>query len=298
MPRPSRLIPQKPAPRPKTVEKSPVRRGQTRNIYRRKRERGKSLWPGLAYFALGLASLAGIGLGLVLIYYQLLTYSVFCIKDSRNIDITGTKRLSHTSILELANLGPQTSLLALRPAAVEQALLTHPWIAKAEVTRRWPNHLVVRLEEREPVALVQLEELYYTDRRGSLFKPLLAGDPHDFPVITGLSREHFNSPQGGPPVLWSRVLDLLEVLKEAPPPLKNSNIAEIHVDPERGFTLYVSGLKSALDLGFTDLPDKMQKFALVWPVLAQKGYLNRTGRINLDHPQRVLLSLKGVDDSN
>uniref|UniRef100_A0A7V4G832 Cell division protein FtsQ n=1 Tax=Desulfobacca acetoxidans TaxID=60893 RepID=A0A7V4G832_9BACT len=157
--------------------------------------------------------------------------------------------------------------------------------------------MVVRLEERDPVALVQLEELYYADRQGSLFKPLSPGDPHDFPVITGLSREHFTPQGGGPSVLFGRILALLEVLKEAPPPLKSGSVAEIHVDPERGFTLYVNGLKSALDLGFDELPEKLQKFARVWPVLAQKGYLQRTGRINLDQPQRVLLSLTAMDDS-
>lgn len=244
----------------------------------------------------GFGGLVGIGLGLVLLYYQLLTWSVFCIKDIKNIDITGTRRLSPAQVLELADLGPQTNLIALRPAVVERALRVHPWIAKAELTRQWPNHLTLRLTEREPVALVQLEELYYTDRNGSLFKPLSPGDPHDFPVVTGLSREHFGGDQGATPVLVSRVMELLDQLQEAPPPLQKSHVAEIHVDPERGFTLYLSGIKTSLDLGFTDLPTKIQKLAQMWPVLAQRGYLARTGRLNFSHPQRVLLSLRVTDE--
>jgi len=253
------------------------------------------VWPHVLYATLGLVGLAGIGLGLVLLYYQLLTWSVFCIKDVRNIDIIGTKRLKPAQVLELAGLGPQTNLIAIRPAVVERALRVHPWIAKAELTRQWPNHLTLRLTEREPVALVQLEELYYTDRHGSLFKPLSPGDPHDFPVITGLSRDQFGGDEGAAPVLVSRVMELLELLQEAPPPLKKSHVAEIHVDSERGFTLYLSGIKTALDLGFSDLPTKIQKLAQVWPVLAQRGYLTRTGRLNFSHPQRVLLSLRVTD---
>ena len=294
MSRPTRLIPQKPAAKSKTLLR---RRGQPRNSYRRKRQGDRKIWSYILGTTLGLAGLAGIGLGLVLLYYQLLTWSVFCIKDIKNINITGTKRFTPAQVLELANLDLQTSLLALRPAGVERALLAHPWIAKAEMTRQWPNRLFLHLTEREPVALVQLEELYYTDRKGSLFKPVSPGDPHDFPVITGLSREHFLEDQGAAPGLVGRVMELLDLLQEAPPPLKKSHVAEIHVDPERGFTLYLNGVKTALDLGFSDLPEKIRNLARVWPVLAQRGYLARTGRINLGHPHRILLSLKVSDNA-
>lgn len=293
MSRPSRLIPQKPVRKKKAL----LGRGQPRNVYRRRRQGNKRVWPHILWFTLGLVSLAGIGLGLVVLYYQLLTCSAFCIKDIRNITITGNQSLSSAHVLELANLGPQTNLLALRPAVVERALRAHPWIARVELTRHWPNRLSLRLTERVPVALVQLEEIYYTDRSGSLFKPSSPGDPHDFPVITGLSREYFATDQRGPSVLVTQVMELLELLKEAPEPFKTSHVAEIHVDPERGFTLYVSGLKAALDLGLTDLPLKVKKLVQMWPFLAQRGYLTRSARINLDHPQRLLLSLRGMEEA-
>jgi cell division protein FtsQ len=292
--RPSRLIPQQPARKKKT---SFLRRGQTRNAFKRRRGHVR-VWPRILWFSLGITGLAGFCLGLVFLYYQLLTCSTFCIKDINNIEVTGNQRFTRAQILEMAHLDPQTNLLALRPTLVEQTLEAHPWIAQAEVVRQWPNRLTLRLTERRPVALVQLESLYYTDLSGSLFKPASPADPHDFPVITGLTQEHF--PDGSRPAsdLVTQVLKLLALLQEAPQPLTSSQIAEIHVDPERGFTLYLTGLKTALDLGFTDLPEKIQKLHKVWPFLAQRGYLARTGRINLGHPQRLLLSLKGTEETN
>jgi len=293
MPRPARLTPQKPAPKKKAI----LGRSQPRNAYRRSRAGKRRLWPRMLWFILGLSGLAGIGLSLLVLYYQLLTCSVFCIKDIRNIEITGTQKLSHDYILKLAHLGPQTNLLALRPARVERALRAHPWIAKVELTRQWPNRLTIHLTERVPLALVQLEELYYIDGQGSLFKPSSPGDPHDFPVITGLSREHFSGESGALPVLVSKVMELLDLLKEAPQALRASQVAEIHVDPERGFTLYLNGLKTAFDLGFDDLPKKIQNLTRVWPLLAQRGYLTRATRVNLDHPQRLLLSLRSMEET-
>ncbi len=287
--RPSRLIPQQPARNKQTI----LRRGQPRNARRRRKE-GKGVWPGIFWFTAGLSGLAGISLGLVLLYYQLLTCSVFCIKDVNNIEVAGTQRFNRNQILEMARLDARTNLLALKPVLVEQALQAHPWIAKAELDRRWPNRITLRITERTPLALVQLEDLYYIDRSGSLFKPSSPADPHDFTVITGLGRENFPAGQSLPSTLVTQALDLLELLKEASGPVKSSSVAEINVDPERGFTLYLGSLKTAFYLGFNNLPEKIQKLTNVWPFLAQRGYLANTGRINIDHPQRLLLSLREV----
>jgi cell division protein FtsQ len=290
--RPSRLIPQQPARKKQGI----LRRGQPRNSLRRRWGPFK-VWPRVLWITLGLAGLTGFCLGLVILYYQLLTCSTFCITDVKNIEIIGNQRFSRDQILEMAQLDARTNLLALRPSAVELTLEAHPWIASVELERRWPNHLVLHLTERRPLALVQLEELYYTDRNGSLFKPT-PDDPHDFPVITGLTREHFSAGESPPSELVVQVIKLLALFQEAPEPLTSSQVAEIHVDPERGFTLYLSGLKTALDLGFTDLPEKVKKLPQVWPFLLQRGYLARTGRINFDHPHRLLLSLKGVEKTD
>jgi len=247
---------------------------------------------------LGLSGLAGVSLGLVFIYYQLLTCSLFCIKDINNIEVTGITKFSRTQILEMARLDSRTNLLALRPALVEQALRAHPWIAKAELERRWPNRIALRLTERIPLALVQLEDLYYIDRSGSLFKPSSPSDPHDFPVITGLSRECFSSGERPSTNLVSQALELLELLQEAPSPVESSRVAEIHVDPERGFTIYLSGFKTALEMGFSDLPGKIKRLHEVWPFLSQRGYLAHAGRINLDHPQRLLLTLREMNTAH
>ncbi len=295
-PRPSRLIPQQPAPRKR---QSLLRRSPSKNAMRRRREGGgKRVWPGILWVTLGLAGMAGIGLGLVLLYYQLLTSSFFCIKDINNIVVTGTHRFNRNQILEMAHLDARTNLLALKPNLVEHALMSHPWIAKAELSRHWPNHITLRLTERIPLALVQLDDLYYIDKTGSLFKPSSPSDPHDFPVITGLTRDQFPAGQTSPSMIVSQTLDLLKFLQDNTGPLKSSLVAEINVDPERGFTLYISGVKTAFYLGSTNLPEKIEKLTKVWPFLAHRGYLARAGRINLDHPQRLLLSLREVDAPN
>jgi cell division protein FtsQ len=294
-PQSSRLVPQRPVRKSRLLS-----RGRSHNLYRRKRFKGESrrTWLRGVVWIFGFLTLAGFCVGLVVLYHQLLTCSTFCIKDINNIEIEGARRLSRSVLLEQAGLKPGINLLAVRPTQVERALLSHPWIARAELSRKWPDHLHLKIQERDPVALVQIgEELLYMDRQGMLFKPLSPGDPHNFPVITGLTPEQFRHTAGDMPEAVAQAFQLMEVLKKNPPPLNLENISEIHTDLERGFTLYANGLGVALDIGFRDYPDKLQKFARLWPYLAQKGLLTRAGRINLTYPRRVLVTLKGTEDN-
>lgn len=303
-PRPSRLMSQRPAPRSRLIPQKPQKkagvfsRGRSQNSYRRNRVKGefrKTFLRRLAW-GFGFLSLAGLCLGLVVGYHQLLTCNAFCIKDINNIEIEGARRLTRSLLLEQSKLTSGTSLLAVRPGQVELALMSHPWIAKAEVSRKWPNSLHITIQERDPVALVQFgEELVYMDRQGMIFKPLSPGDPHNFPVITGLSPDQFRHAPGDLPEVVAQAFQLMDVLKKAPPPLNLENISEIHVDLDRGFTLYANGVGVALDFGFKDYSEKLEKFAQLWPVLVQKGLLTKVGRINLNYPRRALVTMKGME---
>jgi cell division protein FtsQ len=303
-PRPSRLVPQQPARKNRLISQKPQKktrffsRGRSQNSYRRNRPKGESrkIWLRRLGYVFGALSLAGVCLGLVVLYHQLLTCNLFCIKDINNIEIEGAKRLSRSLLLQQSKLVAGASLLAIQPAQVERALMAHPWIAKAEVSRKWPHSLHLKVQERDPVALVQFgEELLYMDRQGMIFKPLDPGDPHNFPVITGLTPEKFRHSPGDLPEVVAQAFQLMDVLKTTPPPLNLENISEIHVDLERGFTLYANGVAVALDLGFQEYSEKLQKFSQLWPVLVHKGLLTKVGRINLNYPRRALVTLKGME---
>ena len=291
----SRLAPQRPVRNTRLVS-----RGRSQNNHRQNRFKGnpRKVWFRALIGVFGVVILAGLSLGLVVGYHQLLTCSMFCIKDINDIEVEGARHLSRSVVLQQARLGPGTSLLAIRPGQVERALMAHPWIAKAELSRKWPHRVHLRIQERDPLALVQVgEDLYYVDRQGTLYKPLSPGDPHNFPVITGLKPEQFQPVAGALPEVVAQAFQLLDELKKTPPPLNLENVSEVHVDLERGFTLYANGLGAALDLGFKDYSEKLRKFAQLWPTLVHKGLLAKIGRINLNYPRRALVTLKGVEEN-
>jgi cell division protein FtsQ len=248
-------------------------------------------------FTLCLASLlAGFSLLLVLGYQYLLTVPYFCLRAPYGIQIEGRTLSNPAAVLEEMHVQPGTSLLAIQPAKIEKALLQQPWIEHAEMTRIWPNQVRLKIRERQPVALVNLEQkLYLMDARGILFKAMEPCDPHDFPVITGLQREHFQRLEGTMPPLLARVFDFLELLREKNNSLNLATVSEINVDSERGITIYPSELNLGVRIGFQGHSQKLANLHKVMPYLKQHGDLATIEKIDLNYPQRVLVSRKNID---
>jgi cell division protein FtsQ len=229
------------------------RRRPPRNVYRRHQsapEKKKGYFKWAAVLTLGAALALGLNLLLLLGYHHFLTSSWFSIKSANDIKIEGLRRVSREQLLSLAHLGPGASLLALKPPLVEGALEAHPWISRAEVERHWfSRQVLIRVTERNPVALVNLGELYYVDRRGVLFKSASMGGTFDFPVITGLNKEQFSQNPDKVPEDLALVLKLMDELQFVKPPLNLGNLSEIHLDRERGLSVIPSRVGWRVDLG-------------------------------------------------
>jgi cell division septal protein FtsQ len=67
--------------------------------------------------------------------------------------------------------------------------MLHPRIAGAEVARRWPRGIRVRVVERAPVLLVRHGEAWEMDSTGVLLAPLALGAVADVPLLSGVSFE-------------------------------------------------------------------------------------------------------------
>ncbi len=266
------------------------------NAFRRR----ANLWPKIKAFILttgcligAVVVLAGFSLVLVAGYQYLLTMPHFCIKDADGITIVGQVRSHPEAVLREMHIKPGISLLAVQPLKIEKALLQQPWIEHAELSRVWPDQIRVVVREHQPVALVKIDKkLYLMNNRGILFKAMEPHDPHEFPVITGLELEHFQRIGGTMSPLLAKVFDFMELLQEKDHFLSLATVAEIHVDAERGFTIYPSEFNIGLSLGFRDYKQKLANLQKVLPHLQQHGELAKIDRIDLNYPQRVLVRLK------
>lgn len=102
------------------------------------------------------------------------------------VDVSGADRLSAEEIARIIGIAPGAGMAELDLAAARAALEAQPWVGRAEIIRLWPDRIVVRVDEREPFALWQLDGGHRViDRTGVVIE---AADPIDFahlPRVTG-----------------------------------------------------------------------------------------------------------------
>jgi cell division protein FtsQ len=258
----------------------------------------KTIFLGTCFAVCAASLLAGFSLLLVIGYQYLLTVPYFCIKSPEGIKIEGQALSNPVAVLQEMQLKPGSSLLAIQPLKVEKALLQQPWIEHAALTRVWPDQVHLKIREHHPLALVKLDhKLYLMDTRGILFKVMEPHDPHDFPVITGLQVEHFQRVEGNLTPLLAKVFDFMEILKEKNNYLNLATVSEINVDSERGITIYPAELNLGVSIGFQGHSQKLANLQKVLPQLKQHGDLANIDKIDLNYPQRVLVSRKNTDHS-
>lgn len=160
------------------------------------------------------------------------------------------------------------NIWSLSKEEIGRRILSHPFVREVVVRKAFPDKLVVSIEEREPVAMVNLDALYYVDERGNIFKRLTAYDAKNFPILTGFSRDDLASRD---PVTIRNLKKTIDLLRHAEAGTLNRNISEVHFDAQDGFTLVTRDFGLQLKIGTMDFGEAMRRVEEAIPKLASLG---------------------------
>jgi len=233
-----------------------------------------------------LACVGGVSAVLVLGYYAVIQAPYFQVKG---VEISGSNRVQRAELLKRMEINPGVNLLELNLRKIITSVESMPWIERASVRRRFPDHLVVRIWEYEPRALIQLEGFYYLDKQGTAFKRVEQGENLDYPVVTGIPKEMFYSNSAPAREILGRVTKVMTLLESEKTPLTMDQISEISVTQDKGITLVVKpGLK--INLGTARFEEKFKRLEVVRQDLTDRGRWSRVKSIDLDLGNRALVS--------
>lgn len=256
---------------------------------RRKQEAQPRDWKKLFHRTLrvGIASGSGFLLasGALLTVQVLLESGYFGVEQVR---VEQQVRVSEGDILDASDIRVGDSLFDLELHMIGRKIEEHPWIARAEVERSFPDQVVIRVVEREARAIIDLGYLYYVDRSGDVFKMLDAEDDLNYPVITGIDRQYLLDNPDQTESCLQLTLRLMEIL-DTRARFNLDEVSEIHYDELDGLILHTRVGGVPVRMGKKSFDTKLNRLEAIYDDLEPR--LLALKYIDLNVTDRVIVKV-------
>ena len=249
-----------------------VRDGKFLRPKRRREEKGGERFQGIVKKAIRVAfQLLLLSFFLFIghwVYVHLLSDPYFRVRE---VEVEGGRRIPKEILLSLTVMEGMPNLFSVKLKDVVKRLESYPWIEQVRVRKVFPHKIVIQVEERKPMAIIQLEELYYVDTQGEIFTPVGDRDEYNYPYVTGLSRRVLERDPVEAKRLITKALELLRMVSQKKvPPLEE--ISEIHMEKAFGIHCFTKSEGVEVKMGWEDFEEKLKRLPLIWSDLRRRGF--------------------------
>jgi len=217
------------------------------------------------------------------VYVHLLEDPFFRVRE---VEVKGCQKITQETILSLIQMERMPNLFTIKLKDVAKRVESHPWIDHVVVKKIFPNKVLIQIEERKPIAILQLEELYYIDGKGMIFSPAEDGDGYNYPFLTGLTRQALERDPTETKGLVMKALELLRTVeKEKVSPLEE--ISEIHMEKTFGIYCFTQTEGIEVRMGWDHFGEKLRRLSILWSDLQKRGIF--TVSIDCSDLQRMVV---------
>jgi cell division protein FtsQ len=178
---------------------------------------------------------------------------------AKRIEVIGNRYLTESRVIELAEITPEQNIFTVNLKVARERLLSDGWIAEARVGREIPDRLVIRIEEHEPAALLDLGEKYILSREGTVIKRWEETDTFLLPLVTGLSYSDLPLEDGGQNKFFAMLMQVLRIAQADNGALSLSRLERIDVDRGLGIILHANGPVALARIGFEKYEEKYRR---------------------------------------
>ena len=214
---------------------------------------------------------------LLLFFFLFISHSVYVhlLGDPffrvREIEVEGNRRITPETLISLAKIEGMPNLFTVSLSEVTKRLESHPWISHIRMRKVFPNKILIQVEERKPIAILQLEELYYVDTQGVIFSQVGEGDEYNFPFLTGLTRQVIEKDPAEAKHLITKALELLSIADQEKVSALEE-ISEIHMEKIFGIRCFTKTDGLEVRMGWEQFREKLKRLSLIWSDLRKRGF--------------------------
>jgi cell division septal protein FtsQ len=212
----------------------------------------------------------------------------------REVEVEGSRKIPKQALLSLVPMEEMSNLFTARLKKIAQRFESHPWIEHVRVRKVFPDRICIEVEERKPIAILQLDQHYYIDSQGVIFSAAGEGDGYDYPFLTGLDRRFMENEEEAAKHLIMKALELLKMTeREGNHPLKD--ISEIHMEKRYGIKCFTQDGGLEIGIGWDDFSEKLNRLSFVWSDLQKRGLSAAT--IDCSDSRRMVVrkAARGLD---
>ncbi len=212
--------------------------------------------------------------------------------SARHLEVTGNDRLELDEVYSLAGISPGGNVLSVSPKQMSQRLESHPWVARAAVNRQLPDRIDISIEERRPLAVLDLGERFLMDYNGEIFKRIEESDPQGLPLVVGLSFSDISVSGEVMSPAFKALVGFLQDGADYRQVLPDFSIRAIAVDRDMGLTLFAFEPSVAIRLGWGGYTRKIQRLGQVLSTMDRERGM-RIDAIDISDSDRVVIRPAG-----
>ena len=103
----------------------------------------------------------------------------------KSIKVEGNHSVSKADIVKAGGLYANMNIYTLKTDKIKQGIIAHPDIERVEIEREMPTNLIIRVKEREPMALLKAQDgkTLPIDRRGRILSENKLENASGLPLI-------------------------------------------------------------------------------------------------------------------
>lgn len=188
------------------------------------------------------------------------------------VKISGCNFTNRSEIRRTLGVDHKTSLFDIDADDLAEKIKEKSWVYSARVKKRWPDALLVSIEEHTPEALIVFGEqdhtrMYYLSASGQPFAEAGEDDDLDLPVITGIkSAAELEASHE----VKKALLTLLKQVRRNSPYLPRQNVSELHVIDKQRLVMYLVDYPFPIYLGIDRIKGQYKNLLTLLGVLYKK----------------------------
>ena len=208
---------------------------------------------------------------------------------AENVEVHGTRRLSEQEVKEAAGIEKGVNIFSVNLSTARRRLMALDWVAAAEVRRQFPESIIIRIREHEPLARIDLGRIFMINPKAEIFREVGEGAFSDLPIIKGVNYADWQGLEVGRAPVVSSVMAVLGLDRKGHSVFNTRSIEQIRVDRDLGLVLQIRDLPvKQIRLGYGNYGQKLRRLEKVLVYLENKEPSVELEKMDLRNPERIV----------